>query len=292
MGVYQKLYAKAQPGPSDQSTFGATLGGRVMAEAVKKGWNAKTHMPEILDAFHRALVHFNWRWTPRKGCGDPLAAAKTLDGEIVHAECYVPANAFYQLLLALGPWGFGVPDDQLSVKTYSGEKSIIGGDPAGGPKLNPGIRRANDPAIGFISPHPAAGVHHLPPNVFDVGAQQMAELYAWYDHKVVKYAGRYWDPCYNKSYIALQQMALALRIGANEDGRPTKTLEEAMKRVDETKVMVMNWHQAVYFRDIPMGEVRGGVADVKVEGPFGQSLFGDEDSFGDPTPIIKWGGPE
>ncbi len=288
MGVYQKLHINAEPSDLDIAAFDNTLGGRVMKAATQNTWTAQNNMTEILDAFYNALVHFHWEWRPRTPCGNSTEAAKTLDGQIKHAECYVPANALYQLLIAKAPYGFAVDKANVKVAPFSGHKHIIGGDPKDGPTLNDSWKRDQQNEINFISSHPRAGVHGLAANIYDVSTNQIADMYAWCDHKVVSYLGKFWDPCYNKVYLVKEGMTKALVIGINIDGSPTASPMDALTRVWEAKVLVPKFHQAVYFRSVPFGQARGGSEDMKVEGPYATSICGDEDAYGDLRAMTRW----
>lgn len=281
MNIYRNLLAKLPVGAADQLRSRETLGGKVMHAATTGNWAPATHMTQITDAFYRELVAAGWRWTPSKSCGSIEQAAKLLDGEMVHAECQVAARAFELLMQSPAPNGFGVAAAKMV--TYSGNELLIGAD--GGQPTAESVKR--DATRGFYSRHPILGVHGLPANVYDPADGRITNLYRWDDHKVVELNGRYWDVCYNASYVFLNDMAVAIRLGINEPRGPTKTIEEALARVSEDKVVIKNFHQIAYFRTAAPGTI-AEAAGARVIGPYYESLFGDEATWGDPTPLIQW----
>lgn len=280
MNIYQNLQAGLQPSKVEVASRQNTLGGWVMIEAEKKGWNTDNHMPQIMDAFYRGLQKFNWRWTPSQACGSLASAAKLLDGGTVNAECQAAANAFMLLLNAPAPHGF---DAKSKMVTYSGREMLIGAD-NGAPTAKEVARREGR---GFVARHPFGGEHGLLPNVWDPESDSMADMYSWANHKVVELNGRYWDVCYNASYIYLQQMCVAIVIGTNELTTRTKSLEEAMMQVSEDKVMVKNWMQIAYFRSTTPDQA-AYKAGAKSIGPYADSLYGDESTYGKLEAPIKW----
>ncbi len=286
MPVYRNLVLNLPISDPDKEAWKRSLGYWVMQEAARLSLQAPRDMTQITDAFYRALVHFNWRWTPAQPCGSQETAAKILDGDIQHVECRGVATAFRQLLTAPAPYGFALKPDKAVVRVYQGGESLIGAD-NGKPTVEHIKRQA---ATGFYSVHPRDGVHGLRANVFDPATNQMANLYAWSDHKVVEVEGRYWDVCYNASYLILQQMAVAIVIGENYNSAPTKTLQEAQARVTETKVVVKNWFQIAYFRTAVPGSP-AEAAGAKEIGPYAESIYGDETTEGVLKPLINWAAP-
>jgi hypothetical protein len=289
VNIYRNLEKKLEPAKHDLPGWPETLGGIVMAQAKKANWTVPGNLTQITAEFYDQLVAFKWKWTPSRSCGDTAKAASILDGEMYHAECQVAANAFLLLLTLAPPYGFGAT---AKLKTYTGEKTLIGVESQSKPSA-PNTKRAANTNEGFYSYHPAAGVHGLKPNVFDVATGKMAALYAWTDHKVVKVGGRYYDVCYNASYGTLNEMALAFTLGENCSTLPTKTIEEAVRRVTEFKVMIKNWFQIAYFRSAVPGSEADN-AGAKEMGVFAESLFGDEATephpYGGLVPISKWTG--
>lgn len=287
MNIYRNLQQGLKPAQTEVSQWNKTLGGAVMAKADKQHWTAPAHLAQLTHEFYEQLVAFKWRWTPSKSCGDVQKAALLLDGEMHHAECQVAANAFKLLLETKPPFGFGLSDATL--KTYVGEKSIIGAESKG--PTGPNTRRAPNSNGGFYSLHPEGGVHGLKPNVFDVQTNKLAPVYAWTDHKVVEHGGRFYDVCYDAVYSQTSDMAIALTLGCNEDSRPTKTIQEAMSRISEFKVFIKNWFQIAYFRSAAPDSLAGQM-DAKEVGPFAESIFGDEATemkpYGSLVPMTKW----
>ncbi|HEV2394257.1 MAG TPA: hypothetical protein VG146_18045 [Verrucomicrobiae bacterium] len=287
MNIYRNLQQNLKPVETDLAQWGKTLGGAVMAKAKQQNWKSPGHLPEITHEFYEQLMAFNWKWTPSRSCGDLKKAAAILDGDMYHAECQAAANAFKLLLETKAPYGFGLADVKL--KVYVGEKAMTGAE-ANGP-TGEHARRAPNSNGGFYSMHPLAGVHGLKPNVFDVQTNKLAPVYAWTDHKVVEYGGRFYDVCYDAIYGQAVDMAIALTLGCNEDSRPTKTIQEAMSRIQEFKVLIKNWFQIAYFRSAAPDSTAGQL-DAKEIGPFAESLFGDEKTelhpYGSLVPMSKW----
>jgi hypothetical protein len=288
MRIYRNLHGKLEPEKHKPSDRVKTLGGAVMDDVERNRWTAPANLPQITSAFYEQLVAFKWKWTPGRSCGDLEKAASILDGEMVHAECQVAANAFRLLLEVEPPHGFGL--DGVKLRTYSGEKSLIGAEEHGPKAKN--SKRVVQSNEGFYSLHPLAGVHGLKPNVFDVATNKMAPVYAWTDHKVVEVAGRFYDVCYNTSYENLIDMAIALVLGSNEDTSPTKTIQEAMSRTVEYKVLVKNYFQIAYFRNATP-ESLAYQLDAKEMGPYAESVYGDEATemhpYGRLVDLSKWG---
>jgi hypothetical protein len=281
MNIYRNILAKLPISSSDQARARDTLGGKVMHAATTAGWTTAANMTQITGAFYLELVSAGWRWTPAKSCGSKEQAAKLLDGEMVHAECQAVARAFEMLLQAPAPNGFGAAGAKMV--TYSGDEQLIGAD--NGQPTAPSVKRSA--VRGFYSRHPILGIHGLMPNVYDPAVGRITDLYRWDDHKVVELAGKYWDVCYNASYTFLQQMAVAIRLGMNEDRSPTASIVEAMSRVSEDKVVIKNFHQIAYFRTAAPGTTEEA-AGARVIGPYYASLFGDEATYGAPTAAIQW----
>lgn len=278
MGVYKTLQAGGVPSAGDIAGFAATLGGKVMARATVGRWTTAANMEQITDAFYRELRAANWRWTPSTSCGNLVAAANMLDGTMMPAECKLPANAFSMLLNAPAPYGFG---EASKVVSYSGKELLIGAN--NGQPTARDVKRTDEK--GFYARH---GVeHHLAANVWDAASGAMSDLYRWDNHKVVELNNRYWDVCYNRGYTFLTEMAVAIFIGTNEVKTKTKTIQESMALIHEDKVVISKHLQIAYFRIAPPGSI-ANQAGAAVEGPYADSLYGDESAYGPPVGILQW----
>jgi hypothetical protein len=107
-----------------------------------------------------------------------------LDGELKEGECAYLAKAFELLLNLPDPAGCQV-GAVAEMVSYSG------------------VGKA-----GFVADHP--GEEFGLPHNMTLTVDNHRKTYNWDNHKVVRYAGRYYDVCYNKVFAELSDMALVL----------------------------------------------------------------------------------
>lgn len=137
--------------------------------------------------FHAPL---RWTWT-----GNPVTppSAEILDGDRKTGQCLALARALQLLATTVQPHGCGLAPGTV------GDPFVQG-------------RYTGRYARGFISAHPIGGILGLMPNV--IGTQNasimlcgLVPLYAWADHKVVPWNGRFYDPSYRLIFNTLVSMA-------------------------------------------------------------------------------------
>ena len=123
-----------------------------------------------------------WTWNP--GPRTP-SGGQVLDGVSMYGQCASLARALALLAKCPTPYGLGLSDTDVEVVAYKGLNNV-----------------------GFVSPHDR--VHYsLDRNVIvpNSAPAQLADLYYWENHYVVKYLGRYFDPSYDTEYTTLDEMA-------------------------------------------------------------------------------------
>ncbi len=173
-------------------TMGNTPGVRIMAKVQRKNLRLDTAAEKILKIFHQEMQNL-WTWDPTgaSAFGGPL-----LDGQTMRGECKQLATAFYALLKTPAPYGFGMSslDEQNNVVTWPPSQS----------------------GKSFISQHDqeyfGCKANVLKPNWQSlVGDNRFQPLRGWGDHKVVAVpllgTTLYFDPCYNKVYLLIEEMA-------------------------------------------------------------------------------------
>ncbi len=131
-------------------------------------------MAGVNTRFHQYLVQSGWQWAPGIAGNSLRRGAELLDGTANQGECGYVANALAYLINAPAPYGFGVGGAE--VFRYTGSKHK-----------------------GFISPL-ANALPGLQPNINLPVGGTLNGYYFWDNHKVVKFNGRYYDPCYNTVY--------------------------------------------------------------------------------------------
>lgn len=190
MGIYANL-EQFHKGASASTTYSAldlakTVGGKVMQAVssrgmVSAGAISEANMKLLMVNFRHQLKVHGWKWFPPTA---GQAGAKVLDGEAKEGECAYLAKAFELLLNLPDPAGCQVSATAEMV-TYCG------------------IGKA-----GFVADHPGEefGLSHN----MTLTVDNHRKTYNWDNHKVVRYAGKYYDVCYNKVYSDLSEMALVL----------------------------------------------------------------------------------
>lgn len=133
--------------------------------------------------------HIPGNWTWNGGAGTP-SSQSILDGDAKTGQCVALARALRMLAEAAPPYGLGLAG--------VGDPYVQG-------------RYTGQTAQGFISDHPGnPGVLGLRANIFTIGDIRFCprgQLYAWDDHKVVPYNGRFYDPSYRHVLNTLPEMA-------------------------------------------------------------------------------------
>lgn len=158
-------------------------GRRFLLQCAMTNTHPNANMGQVNTAFHNFLRTTGWQWAPGVPGASFTAGARLLDGAVHAGECGFPAYALAYLINAPHPYGFGVGGAQ--VVTYSG---------------------AN--AQGFISDHQGA----LPgpaDNITRPAGGTLPNYYLWDNHKVVQVGNNFYDPSYNRVYVAAAGMAAA-----------------------------------------------------------------------------------
>ena len=167
-----------------------------IAEVIKRHGSAVDQIPgmaimkssgktfaTLFDAFvqyiHNSGNGMTWQGSSGGGTGHPF-----LDGKKKRGECLMFARALK--ILASSPEPYGLNLKGVGFVSYSGPNKM-----------------------GFVSAHDVKGVVKLRPNV------EGENLYFWANHKVVTYAGRFYDPMYNKVYNSTKDM-VAYAVMENE----------------------------------------------------------------------------
>lgn len=240
---YQLSFASGPARAAALAQLPNCLGGRVMAACRRRGWTPQNHMANIVDALHHELKRSGWRWDPGQAGHDGRAV---LDGRRQAGECMFLAAALKALLAAPEPFGFQQHPGGLNLRTYNGA--------------------ARD---GFIAQHrtQAGGWFGLMANVYSESYHGFHDLYFWGDHKVLELRGRYWDVCYNTSYLQLSDMA-EINLG------PLKSKMENHRIRGEYKAQAAKRaeHRDTYWR-FPEPNTPAFNAQARVEGPHRRTMF-------------------
>jgi hypothetical protein len=281
--LYQNLYQTKSYRSTDDSWKTKTLGGRVKTAAVKNRWDARVDLAPIAAKFHECLADY-WTWFPKGKKSHGEYAAKLLDGNTDAQECQLAATAFLQLLRAPEPYGFAYSEEEAKIHIYSGEeRGLLGfksSTPLTGKSRGTGLS-------GFYSRHPKGGIFDCLPNVYDVVTRELAPLYSWSNHKVVIANGEFWDVCYNASYSLPSEMAVGLVVGRTEQIPKDLKPESLMSIRSELKLFLKQRKQIAYFRDVTPTSA-GAAVEADEEGPYTESLFGDDPTEGNLQLTAMW----
>jgi hypothetical protein len=196
MGIYANL-EQFEKGASVNVTYSAmelakTVGGKVMQAVrsrnlVSQGVISEENMKLLMVNFRHQLKAHGWQWFPPTA---GQAGAKVLDGDVTRGECAFLAKAFELLLNLPDPAGCQVTAKAEMVAYTGAEKA------------------------GFIADHP--GMEFGLSNNMTLSVDNHRKTYNWDNHKVVKYAGKFYDVCYNKVYSDPAEMALVDLKGKKE----------------------------------------------------------------------------
>lgn len=153
-------------------------GGQVLARIVHGT------IGEFHQAFCAVFTDGQFRWIGSQGFS-PTRVMETLDGDRTSGECAILANAFWALWACPKPFGLGKTGALLVDFNNDDEDD------------------------GFISPHPPGGIRTLGPNIVhpfgELGDARNC-LYAWGNHKVISFGGRFYDPSYRTIYDDTSEM--------------------------------------------------------------------------------------